>query len=69
MKSLDRNNIMDKVVRTLWLDKLPQAMKKILVVSNENVDNLSQTADKMCEMSSSTELYSPSSELLLWVKC
>lgn len=62
MKSLGGNNITDKVLRTLWLDKLPESIKNILVVSNESLDNLSLMADKIFEMSSSTEIYSASSD-------
>lgn len=39
MKSLGGTNIMDKILRTLWLDKLPDPIENILVVSNENLDN------------------------------
>ncbi|GFQ94097.1 transposon Ty3-G Gag-Pol polyprotein [Trichonephila clavata] len=34
MKSLAGDNITEKVLRTLWLDKLPDSIKNILVVSS-----------------------------------
>ncbi|GBN71899.1 hypothetical protein AVEN_123026-1 [Araneus ventricosus] len=58
MKSLGGTNITDKVLRTLWLGKMPESIKNILVVSNENLDNLSIMADKIFEMNSTTEIYS-----------
>ncbi|GBM12502.1 hypothetical protein AVEN_188682-1 [Araneus ventricosus] len=58
MKSLGGTNITDKVLRTLWLGKMPESIKNILVESNENLDNLSIMADKIFEMNSTTEIYS-----------
>ncbi|GBL69813.1 hypothetical protein AVEN_114696-1 [Araneus ventricosus] len=58
MKSLGGTNITDQVLRTLWLGKMPESIKNILVVSNENLDNLSIMADKIFEMNSTTEIYS-----------
>lgn len=62
MKSLGGSNITDKVLRTLWLDKLPESIKNILVVSKEDLDNLSVMADKIFEMKSSTEIYSATAD-------
>ncbi|GFQ85342.1 uncharacterized protein TNCT_452101 [Trichonephila clavata] len=58
MKSLAGDNITEKVLRTLWLDKLPDSIKNILVVSSENLENLSVVADKIFEINSSPEIYS-----------
>ncbi|GFT16892.1 uncharacterized protein TNCV_3193591 [Trichonephila clavipes] len=49
MKSLTGVNISEKVLRTLWLDKLPDSIKNILVISSENLENLSVMADKIFE--------------------
>ncbi|GFX67756.1 transposon Tf2-6 polyprotein [Trichonephila clavipes] len=40
-------NISEKVLRTLWLDKLPDSIKNILVISSENLKNLSVMVDKI----------------------
>ncbi|GFQ94627.1 transposon Ty3-G Gag-Pol polyprotein [Trichonephila clavata] len=58
MNSLAGDNITEKALRTLWLDKLPDSIKNILVVSSENLENLSVMADKIFEINSSPEIYS-----------
>ncbi|GFR08271.1 transposon Tf2-6 polyprotein [Trichonephila clavata] len=62
MKSLAGDNITEKVLRTLWLDKLPVSIKNILVVSSENLENLSVMADKSFEINSSPEIYSATAD-------
>ncbi|GFR24110.1 uncharacterized protein TNCT_710291 [Trichonephila clavata] len=62
MKSLAGDNITEKVLRTLWLDKLPDSIKNILVVSSENSENLSVMADKIFEINSSPEIYSATAD-------
>ncbi|GFR26573.1 uncharacterized protein TNCT_641941 [Trichonephila clavata] len=64
MKSLAGDNITEKVLRTLWLDKLPDSIKNILVVSSENLENLSVMADKIFEINSSPEIYSAMKNIL-----
>lgn len=62
MKSLGGANITEKVLQTLWLDKLPESIKTILIVSKEDLDNLSIMADKIYDMNSTTEIYSASAD-------
>ncbi|GFX88840.1 transposon Tf2-6 polyprotein [Trichonephila clavipes] len=62
MKSLAGVNISEKVLRTLWLDKLPDSIKNILVISSENLENLSVMADKIFEINSSSEIYSATAD-------
>ncbi|GFQ99687.1 uncharacterized protein TNCT_424221 [Trichonephila clavata] len=62
MKSLAGDNITEKVLRILWLDKLPDSIKNILVVSSENLENLSVMADKIFEINSSPEIYSSTAD-------
>ncbi|GFV45434.1 uncharacterized protein TNCV_858721 [Trichonephila clavipes] len=63
IKSLDnRVNITKKVLRTLWLDKLPDSIKNILDISLGNLRNLSVMADKIFEINSSPEIYSATSD-------
>ncbi|GFQ82245.1 uncharacterized protein TNCT_245491 [Trichonephila clavata] len=64
MKSLAGDNITEKVLRTLWPDKLPDSIKNILVVSSENLENLSIMADKIFEINSSSEIYSAMKNIL-----
>ncbi|GFT16193.1 uncharacterized protein TNCV_613231 [Trichonephila clavipes] len=62
MKSLAGVNISEKVLRTLWLDKLPDSIKNILVISSENLENLSVMADKIFEINSLPEIYSTTAD-------
>ncbi|GFW40318.1 hypothetical protein TNCV_1018761 [Trichonephila clavipes] len=62
MKSLAGVNISEKVLRKLWLDKLPDSIKNILVISSENLENLSVMADKIFEINSSPEIYSATAD-------
>ncbi|GFR08346.1 transposon Tf2-6 polyprotein [Trichonephila clavata] len=62
MKSFAGDNITEKALRTLWLDKLPDSIKNILVVSSENLENLSVMADKIFEINSSPEIYSATAD-------
>ncbi|GFR10479.1 uncharacterized protein TNCT_14361 [Trichonephila clavata] len=62
MKSLAGDNITEKVLRTLWLDNIPDSIKNILVVSSENLENLSVMADKIFEINSSPEIYSATAD-------
>ncbi|GFY25511.1 hypothetical protein TNCV_2486311 [Trichonephila clavipes] len=55
-------NISEKVLRTLRLDKLPDSIKNILVISSENLENLSVMADKIFEINSSPEIYSATAD-------
>ncbi|XP_035224166.1 uncharacterized protein LOC118196810 [Stegodyphus dumicola] len=46
----DNNDVSDKVLRTLWMEKLPDAVKNILIVSYESLEKLARVADKIAEM-------------------
>lgn len=48
---------MNKVLRMLQLDKLPELIENTLVVSNENWDNLSTIVGKISEINCSTEQF------------
>lgn len=57
MRSLgDAKDISDKVLRTLWMDKMPNQIKNILVVSDESTEKLAAMADKILEMNPRVEL-------------
>ena len=61
MRSLATDDISDKVIKTLWLDKLPDSIKNILIVSEEALTQLAVMADKIAEMNPKLQLYSASS--------
>lgn len=50
MRSLGGTEFSDKVLRTLWLEKMPSSVKNILIVSEESLDKLATMADKIMEM-------------------
>ncbi|XP_054706830.1 uncharacterized protein LOC129216638 [Uloborus diversus] len=57
MRSLgDAEDISDKVLRTLWLEKMPDRIKNILIVSEESTEKLAAMADRIAEMTPSCEL-------------
>lgn len=58
----DHNDVSDKILRTLWLEKMPKTVQNILIVSDENLDKLTAMADKIVEMTPSMELASASQE-------
>lgn len=62
MKSLAGADISKKVLKTLWLEKLPDSVKNILIVSAEDLDRLALMADRIVEMSPRNELYSLNSQ-------
>lgn len=57
MQSLASNDVSNKVLRTLWLDKLPESVRNILLVSDEGLDKLAVMADKITDMSSVRDVY------------
>ncbi|BES87528.1 Hypothetical protein NTJ_02390 [Nesidiocoris tenuis] len=57
MTSLAGTDISNKVLRTLWLDKLPVTIKNILVVSEENLEKLALMADKITDMNPRRDVY------------
>ncbi|UYV78995.1 hypothetical protein LAZ67_17000578 [Cordylochernes scorpioides] len=50
-------DISEKVLQTLWMDKLPEIIKYILVVSVEGLDKLAEMADKIQEMNPQLQVY------------
>ncbi|GBM41016.1 hypothetical protein AVEN_180926-1 [Araneus ventricosus] len=50
MRSLGEPDISEKVLRTLWLEKMPDRVKSIVIVSEESLEKLAAMADKIVEM-------------------
>ncbi|UYV80583.1 K02A2.6-like, partial [Cordylochernes scorpioides] len=61
LRSLATKDISDILIKTLWLEKLPDSMKNILLVSDENVTKLASMADKIMDMTFSPDICSASS--------
>ncbi|XP_076660305.1 uncharacterized protein LOC143363625 [Halictus rubicundus] len=66
MRTLATDDISDKVLKTLWLDKLSDNVKNILLVSEENLEKLAIMADRITEMSTGTECGATSRNLPPW---
>ncbi|XP_035212313.1 uncharacterized protein LOC118186337 [Stegodyphus dumicola] len=54
----DADDVSEKILRTLWMEKLPDQVKNILIVSDEGTDKLATMADKILEMNPRIELAS-----------
>ncbi|GFT09136.1 uncharacterized protein NPIL_454041 [Nephila pilipes] len=52
MKSLVGNSISDEVIKSLWLQRLPQQTQAIFSISNDTLDKM---ADKIIAVYSSSE--------------
>ncbi|GFS89866.1 peptidase A2 domain-containing protein [Trichonephila clavipes] len=56
LKTVATSDISDNLIKTLWLEKLPESIKNILVVSDENLSKLAVMADKISDMTPRTEI-------------
>lgn len=52
MKGLGGTEISDKLLKTLWLDKLPQEIRSVLVIADGDVNKLADIGDKIWELKS-----------------
>ncbi|GFW91745.1 hypothetical protein TNCV_4501641 [Trichonephila clavipes] len=50
MRALAGTDVSEKALRTLWLDKMPDSVKCIVIVSEEHLDKIAAMADKIVEM-------------------
>ncbi|UYV75001.1 hypothetical protein LAZ67_12002062 [Cordylochernes scorpioides] len=57
LRAIATPDISEKLIRTLWLDKLPDSFKAILLVSDEDVNKLAGMADKITDMTTKSEIY------------
>ncbi|GFT59173.1 uncharacterized protein NPIL_594101 [Nephila pilipes] len=49
MKSFAGNSISDEVIKSLWLQRLPQQTQAILSISNDTLDKIAEMADKILQ--------------------
>lgn len=49
MKNYSNNSVTNDFLKTLWLSRLPQAVKQILSASKDELDDLAKVADKIWE--------------------
>ncbi|UYV80163.1 hypothetical protein LAZ67_18001859 [Cordylochernes scorpioides] len=57
LRAIATPDISEKLIRTLWLDKLPDSFKAILLVSDEDVNKLAAMADKITDLTTKSEIY------------
>lgn len=59
MSSLAGSDISQKVLKTLWMEKLPESIKSALVIVDDDKDisKLHKLADKIAEMKPHSEIY------------
>ncbi|UYV70018.1 hypothetical protein LAZ67_7001483, partial [Cordylochernes scorpioides] len=50
LRSLATSDISSNLIKTLWLEKLPDSMRNILLVSDKDVTKLASMADKIMDM-------------------
>lgn len=51
-------DVSDKVLRTIWFEKMPENIKNVLIVSDGTLENVAAMADKILEMNPRHELAS-----------
>ncbi|GFQ72605.1 uncharacterized protein TNCT_631841 [Trichonephila clavata] len=54
MHALACTDVSEKALRTLWVDKMPDSVKGIVIVSEEHLDKIAVMADKIVEMAPRT---------------
>ncbi|GFW99422.1 transposon Tf2-9 polyprotein [Trichonephila clavipes] len=54
LRALAGTDVSEKALRTLWLDKMPDSVKCIVIVSEEHFDKIAAMADKIVEMAPRT---------------
>ncbi|GFY21825.1 uncharacterized protein TNCV_1169691 [Trichonephila clavipes] len=63
LKTVATSDISDNLIKTLWLEKLPESIKNILVVSDENLSKLAVMVDKISDMTPRTEIFATGKSL------
>ncbi|GFR20833.1 hypothetical protein TNCT_97521 [Trichonephila clavata] len=54
MRAVAGTDVSEKALRTLWLDKMPDSVKGIVIASEEHLDKIAAMADKIVEMTPKT---------------
>lgn len=56
LKSVATSDVSENLIKTLWLEKLPDSMRNIILVSDEELPKLAVMADKISDMTPSNEI-------------
>ncbi|GFY09724.1 transposable element Tcb1 transposase [Trichonephila clavipes] len=57
LKTVAKSDISENLIKTLWLEKLSEPIKNILVVSDENLSKLLVMSDKISDITPRTEIF------------
>lgn len=57
LKSVATSDVSENLIKTLWLEKLPDSMRNIILVSDEELPKLAIMADKISDMTPSNEIF------------
>lgn len=60
LKSVATSDVSENLIKTLWLEKLPDSMRNIILVSSEQLPNLAVMADKIAAMNPQNDICSVS---------
>lgn len=58
LKAVATSDVSENLIKTIWLEKLPDSMKNIVLVSDAELSKLAVMADKIADMSTPNETYS-----------
>lgn len=50
MRELARNSLTDEALRSLWIDRLPENVRAVVAISNDNLNTCATLADKIIEL-------------------
>lgn len=63
MRNLATDGISDKVLKTLFLQKMPDSVRNVVCISDDDIEKIATMADRIVENQPKKELYSASSDV------
>lgn len=69
LRTVATADISENLIKTLWLQKMPDDIKNILLVSEEDLTKLAIMADKISDMNPKTEIFATSSSSQVINEC
>lgn len=65
MQGLAGGDMTDKMLKTLWLEKLPESIKNVVIISEETLEKVAAMADKIAEVTPQASVYSVGQDSIL----
>lgn len=62
LRTVATADVSEKLIKTLWLEKLPDYIKNILLVSEEDLNKLAIMGDKISDMNPKSEIFATSNK-------